>query len=488
MTESRVARHSGWARRAIAGLACGLLIGVAPGCGGPKLAETREATFAQAVEASLEEDDALAAAAAWSYLEGASIDDPRYDRAMRLLARSAERLGFSYAASLWYLEIARARRDPTLAGEAIAGIERLIEAYPHDEQTLMQGFVATAEISGLPPEQQAFVAYHQGLDSLRKGLPGWATEQFAEIPPETLYARRAEYVMLVRQIARGDLEGAAEGLAELREARGVPEDLQLDIDRTLARIAFDQARWRDALEAYEKVRKSAPDDPQLLLEMAWTHFYLGEYQRALGLLLALDAPAYSGLIAPERYLLEALTLRKLCQFEPARRAAVRLELRHGDALEDLYAGVPLRQSEALRRAARLRPGGMEVADWRARVEVEAAQVEETSRRLGPALTARLDAIYAQGEREAKRREDAELEDEMIQVAEELLAAEENIRLILHELGVALLRGRRRGEGADATEAVATIEEAEQIAYQFDGEFWTEELDDIVVRIEDRCID
>lgn len=476
-------------RRTLTALALGaLLIGAAPGCAGPKLAETREATFAQAVEASLAEDDALAAAAAWSYLEGATPDDPRYDRALRLLAQSAEGMGLSYAASLWYLEIARARRDPTLVNDAIRGLERLIQAYPHDEETLVRGFIATAEITGLGTEEQAFIAYHQGLDSLRKGINDWAEEQFAAIPPESSYALRARYVLIVRQIARGEIEPARERLVALAEARDLPDDLALDIDRALARIAFDQGRWRDALEAYEEVRESAPDDPQLLLEMAWTHYYLGEYQRALGLLLALDAPAYSGLIAPERYLLEALSLRKLCQFEPARRAAVRLELRHGDALDDLYAGVPIQKSQALREAARLRPSAIEIADWRARVEAEARQVEDNSRKLGPELTEGLRALYAQGKVEAKRREDAELADEMVAVASELLDAEESIRLILHELGVALLRGRRRGEGAEAAEAVTTIDEAEEIAYRFDDEFWTDELDDIVVRIEDRCID
>ncbi len=461
---------------------------LATGCAGPKLEEERDAIYTQAVEASLGEDHALSAAAAWGYLQGASIDDPRYDRALRILAQSSEEMGLSYAASLWYLEIARSRRAPTLVGESVASLEAISKEYPFDEATVMRGFIATAEITGLPDEQLAFIAYHQGLDSLRRGLEEWAEEQFAQIPISSPYAKRAAYVLIVRDIAQGDVDQARKDLEALREDDRLTDDLALDIDRTLARIAFDQARWEDALQAYQKVRASAPDDPQLLLEMAWTHYYLGEYQRALGLLLALDAPAYGGLIAPERYLLEALSLRKLCQFEPARRAAVRLRQRHGAAIDDLYAGVPLVESKPLRRAARLREGGMDVADFRARVEYESARVEEMSRQLGPALTTRLNEVYAQGKREAKRREDAELRDEMVMVAEELLYAEEGVRLILHELGVALLRGRRRGEGAAASEAVATIEEREQVAYQFNMEFWTDELDDIVVRIEDRCID
>lgn len=458
------------------------------GCGGPKLAESREAVFAQAVEASLEEDYTLAAAAANDYLKGSGVEDPRYDRALRILAQSAEELGLSYAASLWYLEIARSRRDTTLANQAIAGLERLTRNYQLDEETIARGFLGTSEITGLDDEAQAFVDYYQGLNSLQKGLDQWAIEQFDQIPQESPYRARATYALIIRALAGGELEGAKQALIDLRSARNVEESLRLDIERTLARIAFEEGRWRDAQEAYLTLRKSAPDDPELLLEMAWTHYYLGEYQRALGLLVALDAPAYAGLIAPERYLLEALSLRKLCQFEPARKAAVRLRSRHGDAIDDLYEGTPLLESAPLRAAARLRQEGRQVGDWRARVEAEARMLEDYERKLGPELTTALQALYARGQAEAKRREDAELGDVMAVVAGELLGAEEGVRLILHELGVALLRGRRRGDGAPAIDGVTSIDEQDQIAYLFVDEFWTDELDDIVVRMEDRCIE
>lgn len=75
---------------------------------------------------------------------------------------------------------------------------------------------------------------------------------------------------------------------------------------------------------------------------------------------------------------------------------------------------------------------------------------------------------------------------MREVSQELLAAEEGVRLILHELGVALLRGRTRTvpTGSDVTDVVGPLD----VVYRFDNEFWTDEVDDLVVRMEDRCID
>lgn len=466
---------------------------VLSGCASITLAEDRDAVFAQAVEASLEDDHELAAAAANRYLQGSTVDDPRYDRAIRIIAEASEKMGFSYAASLWYLEIAEKRRDVDVLDDAVQGLERIMRDYPYDEATLVRGFVATGEITGLPPEQMAFLNYYQGVNSVRRGLDDWAKQQFDAIPEGSSYRERSQYVLAVEMLSEYRLNEAQELLHTLIGEDGenletLPGDLQEDIQRTLARIAFEQKRYDDAIERYETIRKTAPDDPSLLLEMAWSHYYSGNYERALGLLIALDAPSYQGLIAPERFLLEALSLRHLCQFEPARNAAVRLRLRYGDAIDDLYRGVPLLDSKLLRDAARVREGGRAVGEFRLQVEKEARLVEERAGDFGEELSRTYAQIYSRGLEEATRRENEEISREMKIVAQELLNAEEGVRLILHELGVALLRGRRRPAGAQERIKIQQTFGPDKILYQFRGEFWTDELDDLVVTTEDRCID
>ena len=458
----------------------------ASACGAPKLAEVQDDVFAQAVEASLGKNHEVTAAAAFRYVSATSSDDPRYDRALRLLAEASEELGFTYAASVWYLEIASARRDPEIVGDAIRGLERVILEHPHNRHLLVDGFIATADIDGLPVDAQAFVYYHQGLDSLRRGHPDWAAQLFAQIPRSDPYRLRARYILAIDLVAAYELDEARDALERILEYEDVPDDVVLNARRTLARIAFEDKRYDIALDYYETMRSEAKDDPSLLLEMAWCHFYLGNLERALGLLIALDAPAYDDLIAPERYLLEALVLQNLCQFEPARKAAVRLRKRHGDALEDLARGVPLGESEALRRAASLRPGSAEIIAYRENVARERKLVEDRARRLGDEFAAGLEKIYDHGVDEAERVENAEIGSAMRRVSQELLAAEEGVRLILHELGVALLRGRKRTvpTGSDDTDTVGPLD----VVYTFDSEFWTDEVDDLVVRMEDRCID
>ena len=452
----------------------------------------REAAFNFAVQRGNTGDHATAAAAAWRYHADASPEDPRYDRALRLLARSAEALDLSWAASLWYLEIAQARRAPELVAPAIEGLERIIEGGPSDEDTLITGFLATEAIGGLPDDLQAFVDYQRGLHNARQGLESWANARFEQIRPGSAYRGRALYAQAVGRIADGDLADANERLEALLETLLETDDtspaLRQDARRSLARLAMDAGDYATASLHYETLRQTAPNDPQLLLEMAWAHYHQGQSRRALGLLLALDAPIYQHLIAPDRFLLEALALRRLCQFGAARRAAVRLARRHGDALRDLYAGVPLLQSQALRTSARSRPGAAALSAFARRIEVERARVERLSADLGPELSGFLATLYARGAIEAQRRLEARLATEVDRLAEELLAAEEGVRLILHELSVALLRGRRRPTGPPEAPGVEIRAGAGLALFRFEGEFWTDELDDLVVSAEDRCID
>jgi len=463
-------------------------IWLAAGCATTKEFEGAHGkVFQQAVKASKADKPAEAANAAHHYLQGSTVDDPRYDRAVRILARNAERLGLSYAASLWYLDIARARRNVELMDDAMRGLERIVDDYPYDRETILRGFLTTSDISGLPKGPSAFVSYYQGLDSFQRGLEEWGMDAFEAIPKESPYRKRARYVLALRNIAEYELDGARESLEKLLEDE-LPRELETDVHRTLARTEFEQKNWEKALEHYRAIQDRAPDHPRLLLEMAWTHYYMGHYRRALGLLIALDAPVYKELIAPRRYLLEALSLRKLCQFGPARKAATRLEERHGDALDDLYEGVPLEHSDSLREAAGLRAGGEAVAAFRERVEAERQMLDGYQGRLTEKLDERLRSIYDQGVEEAKRQEREQLVGEMRELAEELLSAEEGVRLILHELGVALLRGQRESTQTEGGNPTEQGDPGDHISYRFDGEFWTDELDDLVVRMEDRCIE
>ncbi len=451
-----------------------------------KMPENREAAFIYAVDQLQSGRPAIAASAAWRYLEGANADDPRYDRAQRLLARSSQMMGLRYAAAQSFLDIAQGRRDPEILAEAVRGLQTIIESGAYDEDALVEGYLASAEIDGLPEDLQAFVDYHQGLRDARLLRRRWAKDNFAKLPANSTYAADAQYVAAVEEVAGRRITSAIEKLEALEKQTNLSTSLASNVRRSLARLHSTLGNYSEALKRYELLRQEAPEDPELLFEMAWVHYDQGDIRRSLGLLLALDAPIYSDLIAPDRFLLEALALRRLCQFGPARRAATRLKAKHGDALDELYQGVPLLKSKALRGAARQRTAVRTQSAFYDRVKSE--QLVLDSKGLSPGLTSHFATLYERGVNEAKRGLEAKLSGEVDALAEELLQAEEGVNLILHELGVGLLRGRERAPGPPLAPAPKVTAGGRTVYFRFEGEFWTDELDDLIVVAEDRCIE
>lgn len=466
------------------------------GCGSLfiEIPKDHQKAFLAGVELSQSERYDYSAQAAWYYLKNTDEEDPRYDRTLRLLARDAEGLGLNYAASMWYLEIASSRRDVGLIPEAVEGIKRVVEDGTYDEDALINRYIAVEELSTMGAEIDSFVHYHQGLHSLRQDQLSWAKRHFNLIHPRSPYRALARYVFMVRRVALGQLDKARSGLKALlkdldpeSEVRAL-RDLWRDTMTSLARIAMSRGETQEALKYFEAVRERVPDSPELLLEIAWAHYLKGDPRRALGFLLALDAPIYQQLIAPERYILEAMTYRSLCHFGPARQAATRLNDRYREALNDLYRGMLPERSKALRAAASVRPSLRKLSQFISSLKREEAMIKARASALGPALTRALLGMYERGRATATVRREGALRREIDTLTEELLGAEEGVRLITHELGVALLRGRKPPQGRGPIPPVGEIARPEQVMYQFRGEFWTDELDELVVAAEDRCID
>jgi outer membrane protein assembly factor BamD (BamD/ComL family) len=477
-------------------LAGALVLLLTSGCATTNVSEDRKVALDQAVAATQRTDYAFAANAANTYLQGGTEDDPAWDRGLLLLGRSLEQLGLTYASGLYYGDIAREKRDPTVIPDALRGIERLALSDGFDHETLIRGFLAASELPQLPPDIQGFVHFQKGLDALRNGDEDWAEGRFVAISRKSSWYHRARYVLAVRHVARGRLDQALKAFGALttdaEEATAqtpnpVPADVYDNARRSLARIHLSEERYQDAEKLYESLRSEAPRDAQLLLELAWTHYHLGHPRRALGLLLALDAPVHRSLIAPERFLLEAMSLRRLCQFAPARQAAVRLRRRYGAELKELAAGIPPARSEALRRTARTRGEAAAEAALVDRIQLERRLLTQLEGALGETLTKQLRLVYARGLQESQRREKVLLADEAERLADELLQAEGGVRLILHELGVAILRGHGRRSGEVDENMAADPDGTTRVGWTFSGEFWTDELDDLVVRVEDRCI-
>lgn len=86
----------------------------------------------------------------------------------------------------------------------------------------------------------------------------------------------------------------------------------------LARIAFQAKKFDDSDLLYLDIPKSSYVWPEVLFEEAWNSYYQKNYNRSLGKLVSYKAPVFDYIFNPEIEVLKALSYLKLCLYQDAR--------------------------------------------------------------------------------------------------------------------------------------------------------------------------
>lgn len=258
---------------------------------------------------------------------------------------------------------------------------------------------------------------------------------------------------------------------------------------SLGRLLFERKRFAAAYDTLGQIPSGTEPPADVLLERAWSKFKAGDPHRAMGLVFALDAPAFRDLFAPERYVLRGLIFRRFCHYRAARLAARRFFADYGKALARLRAGRPVAKIAQVRRAVLARGRGSELYRFVLRAERERSRIDQAQFKDWPKSARKhISSIYGRKLRVLKRELERVVDARSKIVAEEMLAVEEQANLLEYEVGQAIFqrlndsgswRGRRKAPKVPVS--------SRRTYYRFDGEYWTDELPSYKFNIDDRCV-
>lgn len=82
-----------------------------------------------------------------------------------------------------------------------------------------------------------------------------------------------------------------------------------------ARQLFKEGKNEESLKAYNRIPKVSYKWPYLLLEKAWVYYQMGDYNRALGLLVTYKSPLMDTYFFPEAEYLASLAYFRLCLYD-----------------------------------------------------------------------------------------------------------------------------------------------------------------------------
>ncbi len=421
------------------------------------------------------------------FLDSAPETDVAWGPAQLEFGKALVKSGLRHAGANYLSRVALDRTDPRSVPEAVAQLIALTKA-PHDA-TLIEGRVfATLDVGFLPPESAAPIHFEQGLRHLRSGNLDWSRKHFSRLPegsPEAVKAQLAQELHALER-NRSLRPQVLKKLGELSDAPGLATPVRNEVLLALARLRYEAEDYEGALAAYQRIElpKLDPGQATRYREEAWTRYRLGQLPEALGMLVALDSPAFRDEFLPEKYLLRAFIYRDTCHYHSAKRTIQTLPRKFASSLETIEERGELTADRPLLTAALTSGEARESHAFLRSLEKERASLAKLEPTLGKPLTAHLRELYDAALGEARRR-NIEAIDEAVQArADQLLDLTEKGRLLEYEIGLAL-NGRGGQPAVKATTASHEVGPGETV-FRFRGEYWNDELRNHRVLLENRC--
>jgi hypothetical protein len=412
--------------------------------------------------------------------------DLRRDAAAFRLAGALVDLGFVQAGIEYYLEVLAGRRSPELLGKSLVALKPLYERGLVEEWRFLDGVIYSSQYGDLEPEVADFVQYLQALGDLRLGFSAWGRGRLETLAAtDRTYGWRARYLLAVERMQQRNDDGAEKLLRQILDASAAPADVRTVAALALARILYERKSYEEAFAYYAQVRLPLVEQDLVLLERAWDRVGAEDQQRALGMVVGLGAPIFRRLFAPERELIRALALRKLCQYRLAHIAVREFHHRYGTLVRKARDRSGLHEDPSIVEWASWGTRLAGFARMRTRLHTETALVGKLS---DAELRSHLKDLYAARlafmEDNLRRGLNRAIEN----VVDELLRVNEQMDLIEYEIGAGLVKpGTKQGAAKITARPAALPYGSPQVYFSFDGEYWSDELNDFAVLADDRCL-
>jgi hypothetical protein len=412
-----------------------------------------------------------------------------YSLAQLALAEAAKKLGLKQLATEHYAEIVRASMDHAATLQALDALEKITHEDIYDERTIVEELLYEKEFGTLPEELNNFVHYYQALMDFRNGYPRWASNHVEKIRGKDEYSYRAEILQALWALKEDRIEECRGLLEKVVQEPGADKDVRNEANKALARVRYEQGDFRDAYRLYREIDAPELTLADVILEEAWAKYRQEDYRKAMGLLVAFSAPSFERLFKPEQYLLKTLIYMQFCHYGAARGALVTFQDRYGDVLMCIRQRGDLTENPQARSILKGLPPVQRVEGYLQELEQEEAILARLEG--SEAFVEAIRPIYDLKRKQVERRRERVWNREVERLKRTLFDYQEQANLLAYESGMHQYKKVKQmyygatlqGEGP-AEESIPKF--SKNTYYTFEGEYWSDELDDYTFLIEDYC--
>ncbi len=396
-----------------------------------------------------------------------------------------KKLSFSYASFVILLNLAQTKMGTNIGEAALFELEDLALHYSIDESQL-ESFLNQNEFADAHHDIVSFINYYKGLHNLRYGYKKWAEPSLSGINPASPWSLQLNYWTAMGEVARGRMDKAFEMLRTLNTSANIPQNLQNMVKLQLARIYFEKGLFQEAESFYQDVGDMGlREHGRILLERAWTAYYLKNFSQALGWLTALKSSTFDSSLTPERYILEMVILRDLCHFPGVEIVAKAFEKKFRHTLSVIRKRGSLREERTLFSMATLNRDLQPQANLVDQLRKERDRFQRAGMQKFLFFDDALDE-YKKRDKILTANLEPRLENFARKSAESVLDSEEQIQFLQYQSKLDALRIIKADEDrAYRAEKVSHVA-FQKLYWPVEKEFWLEEQNDYRVLISSRC--
>ncbi|MCC6278120.1 MAG: hypothetical protein IT289_09415, partial [Oligoflexia bacterium] len=230
---------------------------------------------------------------------------------------------------LKYLSQIIKSKNRELAPEAISTIVKEVPLFHEDDvaDALQQGHADQL----IPKTVLNDAAYLIAKNLVRKRRMNEVASWVQKIDQKAQRYPYGQFLLAIAEYEQNQPERAITRLKELSvdlATKGINKDLQGLVNLNLGRIAFQKAKYRDSVEAFQRVPKSHPLWMQGLTELAWAQLQSKDAAGAIGNMHSIQSPYFDAVWKPESYIVRSIGYLDICQYADAAKSLGYLKFRY----------------------------------------------------------------------------------------------------------------------------------------------------------------
>ena len=418
------------------------------------------------------------------FIIGQSPDVVDYEWAEFFFGISLYKLGYTHAAVDTLTHLVTRKPNPQIVGYALELMEKISRSLPYDRNMLIYRTLCDHSYDFIYGPVADFIHYYQGEYDWERGLFNWGDKHFSNIPEESYYYYKYLFARSLRQIYDNRIDEAISGLKTILGKLENGNPLKDDTRKTLARLYYENGDFAEADFLYQQLEMNIVDQAQTLLERAWTHYRMGNPERAMGLLYSFEAPSCVNAFTPEFYILKSFIYKDVCHYQAAMKVLSQFETRYGKALGHIYKRKPIHDNEGVLLVLLNKPTIKRKWEF-----INLLEKEQNIAISNPdkALQSYLTRLYTLKRQEMEQQFRILLNDAYEKMANAMLQYEEEAHLMEYEIGMDMYQrvsSYHFEENSPDSDPLKL--QKNKAVYAFQGEFWNDELDDYEVELPNKC--